>query len=91
MTATKRLIELLDQDPKLAYVHHHTGVDLHATPIETLEFDAQVRVAQLMRKWTRLDQRARMRTEARLRQTVENVEKDASRTPHVGVLRRPGP
>ena len=91
MTPTRRLHELLDEDPKLAYVHHHTGIDLHATPIETLEVDAQVRVAQLLRKWTRLDQRARMRTEARIRRIVDSAETDPLRLPHADVLRRPGP
>ena len=91
MTPTRRLIELLDQDPKLAYVHHHAGVDLHATPIETLEVDAQVRVAQLLRKWTRLDQRARMQTEARIRRLVESAETGSPRLPQADVFRRPGP
>lgn len=90
MTATMRLIELLDQDPKLAYVHHHAGVDLYATPIETLEVSAQVRVARLMRKWTRLDQRARMRTEARIRRLVGSAETNPPRSPHADALRRPG-
>lgn len=91
MTPTRRLHELLDQDPKLAYVHHHTGIDLYATPIETLEVDAQVRVAQLMRKWTRLDHCARMRTEARIRRLVDSAEIGSPTLPQADVFRPPGP